>query len=88
MENEQQIQQPAKEAPKTDRQLLEEIHSYSRKTKNYMFWQLVITVALVVVPLIGALILVPFMLRTLGSAYGVGADLNGISPDSIKQILQ
>lgn len=55
--------------PKTDRELLEEIHDNSRKTKNYMKWQLIITVALVVVPLLITLIAIPFALKSLTSIY-------------------
>lgn len=55
--------------PKTDRELLEEIHENSRKTKNYMKWQLIITVALVVIPLLVTLIAIPFALRSLTSLY-------------------
>ncbi len=75
MENQQKtIQQnsaPA-EQQKTDRQLLEEIHKFSRKTKNYMMWQLIITVALVVLPLIAALAIIPYAMSSLGSIYGGG----------------
>ena len=55
--------------PKTDRQLLEEIQENSRKTKNYMKWQLIITVALVVIPLLATLIMIPIALRSLQSVY-------------------
>lgn len=54
---------------KTDRELLEEIHDNSRKTKNYMKWQLIITVGLVVIPLIGTIILIPIALKSLTSVY-------------------
>lgn len=60
--------QPA-EPQKTDRELLEEIHDNSRKTKNYMKWQLIITVGLVVIPLIVTLIMIPIALRSLTSVY-------------------
>jgi hypothetical protein len=67
---ESQIQQP-----KTDRELLEVIHDNSRKTKNYMKWQLIITVALVVIPLLATLILIPIALKQLQSVYsGYGLD--------------
>ena len=54
---------------KTDRELLEEIHDNSRKTKNYMKWQLIITVALVVIPLLVTLIMIPIAIKSLTSVY-------------------
>lgn len=80
--------EPAKEAPKTDRQLLEEIHKYSRKTKNYMMWQLIITVALVVLPLIVALFLVPYAMSSLGSIYGGDLGVAGLGASSNLKGLQ
>lgn len=65
MENDTHTIQPQK----TDRELLEEIHDNSRKTKNYMKWQLIITVALVVIPLLGTLIFIPIALKSLTSIY-------------------
>jgi hypothetical protein len=65
---------------KTDREILEEIQDNSRKTKNYMKWQLIITVALVVIPLLGTIILIPFAMRTLTSvysSYGLGGLTGG-----------
>lgn len=57
---------------KTDRQLLEEIHENARKTKNYLMWQLIITVALVVLPLLAMGIILPQVLSSLSAAYGGG----------------
>lgn len=58
--------------PKTDRELLEEIHENARKAKNYMMWQLIITVALVVLPLVAMAFILPMVISSLGSAYGGG----------------
>jgi hypothetical protein len=52
--------------------MLKEIYENTRKTKNYMKWQLYITVALVVLPLLAALAIVPMVLKSLSSVYGVG----------------
>lgn len=60
------------EQPKTDRQLLEEIHENSRKTKNYLMWQLIITVALVVLPILALGFILPSVLSGLASSYGGG----------------
>lgn len=58
----------------SDREMLEEIYKNSKKTKNYMKWQLIITVAFVVIPLIATLILIPVALNSFSSifsAYGI-----------------
>jgi hypothetical protein len=52
--------------------MLKEIYENTRKTKNYMKWQLYITVALVVLPLLAALAIVPMVLSSLGNIYGAG----------------
>ncbi len=53
----------------TQEQMLAEILDNSRKTKNYMKWQLIITVALVVIPLLITLIMIPIALKSLTSVY-------------------
>jgi hypothetical protein len=50
-------------------QMLAEIYENTRKTKNYMKWQLIITVALVVIPIIAMVIVVPLALSSLTSLY-------------------
>jgi hypothetical protein len=55
--------------PQTQEQMLVEILENSRKTKNYMKWQLIITVGLVVVPLIAGVIIIPIVISSLSSAY-------------------
>lgn len=57
---------------KTDRELLEEIHENTRKTKNYLMWQLIITVALVVLPILAMGFILPSVLSGLTAAYGGG----------------
>ena len=80
-----------------DRQMLVEAHEFSRKAKNYMKWQLIITVALVVIPLIASIIIIPYTLNSLGSAYGLGslgggtttpAPGNGANNDLMNQLKQ
>ncbi len=71
----------------TDQQMLAEILENSRKTKNYMKWQLIITVALVVIPLLATVAIIPFALSSLSSMYetaGLGTD----AASQIKQLLQ
>lgn len=72
MENEMQQSSPQM----TDRQILEEIYKDTQKTKNYMKWQLIITIALVVVPLLATVAIIPFALSSLSSIYSGGLDLN------------
>lgn len=71
----------------TDKQMLVEILDQSRKTKNYMKWQLIITVALVVLPLIATLAIIPFVLHSLSSVYGGALDGAGTASE-IQQLLQ
>lgn len=63
-------------------QMLTEIYENTRQTKNYMKWQLIITIALVVIPLLGTVILIPFALRSLESAYSPAGLMDSINGDS------
>ena len=51
-------------------QMLQEIYENTRKTKNYMKWQLIITIALVVIPLLAAMFIIPFAFQSLSQVYG------------------
>lgn len=62
-------QQSQNQPQKTDQQMLVEILDNTRKTKQYIKWQLIITVALVVIPIIAMVIIVPIALTALSSAY-------------------
>lgn len=55
----------------TQEQMLAEILQQTRKTKSYMKWQLIITVALVVLPLLATVAIIPMVLSSLNSVYGV-----------------
>ncbi len=55
----------------TQEQMLLEILDNSRATKNYMKWQLYITVALVVLPLLAMGIILPMVLSSLGNITSV-----------------
>jgi len=55
---------------------LDQILEYSQKaamaaekTRKYMLWSIIIQVGMVVLPLIGLLVAIPFMLKSLTSAY-------------------
>ena len=64
--------------PVSQEQMLQEIYENTRKTMNYMKWQLYITIALVVLPLLATLIMIPILMKslsTLGGIYGTGGIL-------------
>ncbi|HEX3099555.1 MAG TPA: hypothetical protein VHQ41_01115 [Patescibacteria group bacterium] len=85
-------------APLTDRQMLEEIYEQTRKTKNYMKWQLIITVALVVIPLLATIAVIPFAMKSLESVYSSygldslsnpnGGDGSGAGSSSVQDLLK
>ncbi len=62
-------QTPKQFTPDEQQQMLLEIYENTRKTKNYMKWQLIITVALVVIPLIATVAIIPVVLNQLSSIY-------------------
>ncbi len=55
--------------PKTQEQMLEEILKYTKQTRNYMKWQFIIMIALVVIPLFAALFVIPYALKSLSETY-------------------
>lgn len=66
MENKEQSEQKRQ---MTQDEMLREILVNSRKTRQYTKWQMIITIAFVVLPLAAALIIVPFILSSLSSVY-------------------
>ena len=62
--------------PLTQEQMIAAIYEQTRKTMNYMKWQLYITVILIVLPLLAMVVLIPIAMKSLsavGSVY-----LNGL----------
>lgn len=57
-------------------EVLAEILENTRKTKNYMKWQLIITVALVVLPILAVAVALPMALKTFNAVYGVGSSVD------------
>ncbi len=53
-----------------EQQMLAEILENTRKTRSYIKWQMIITIALVVLPILGVLIIVPMILKSLSGSYG------------------
>lgn len=68
-QNENLTEEPSFADATEDRQVLMEILENSRKTKKYLQWQLYITVALVVLPLLAMIFIIPMVLRSVGNAY-------------------
>jgi hypothetical protein len=56
----------------SDKEMLQEILENSRMAKNYTKWQLYITVALVVIPILAMVVIIPLVLRSIGNLYGGG----------------
>jgi hypothetical protein len=84
---------PAQHEIVTTEQMLAEIYENTRKTKNYMKWQLIITIALVVIPLIATIAIIPFAMSSLSSVYGVGGAASGegaslVDPSQADQIIE
>jgi len=48
---------------------LEEIYSSIEKMRKYFLWTLVVTVAVIILPLIGLLLVIPKFLSTYSSSY-------------------
>jgi hypothetical protein len=61
--------QPLNKTISVDEKMLLDIYENTHKTKNYMKWQLIITIALVVLPLLAMVFVVPFALKSLTSVY-------------------
>lgn len=53
----------------TQEEMLREIYENTRKAKNYMKWQLYITIVLVVLPLLAMAFVIPSLLSGLSGAY-------------------
>ncbi len=75
---------PQQPTPMTQEQMLQEILVNSRKTKNYIKWQMIITIALVVIPLLASLILIPYAMKSLTSIYDISGTGNG---DAVQNII-
>ncbi len=52
-------------------EMLKEIYENTRKTKNYMKWQLYITIILIVLPLLATIAIIPIAMKSLGTLSGV-----------------
>ena len=50
---------------------LDQIYASVEKMRKYFLWTMIITIATIVLPLIGLVFAIPFLLSTLTSAYGI-----------------
>lgn len=55
--------------PITQEQMIAEIHKFTKQTRNYMRWQMYITIILVVLPLLASLFILPFAIGSLEKTY-------------------
>lgn len=65
----QQNQQNQNFTREDEQKMLAEILVNTRKSKNYIKWQLIITVAMVVIPLLTMVFVIPFLFSQLSSVY-------------------
>jgi len=49
---------------------LNNIYVSVEKLRKYFLWTLIITVAVIVLPLIGLIAIIPWFLKVMGAAYG------------------
>ena len=48
---------------------IDEVHESVEKIRKYFLWALIISVGAFVIPLIGLIIIIPWFLKVIGSAY-------------------
>ena len=49
---------------------IDAIYISVEKTRKYFFWTLIITAATILLPIVIIIIMIPWLMSTLGSAYG------------------
>lgn len=50
---------------------IDAIYVSVEKTRKYFQWTLIVTVVTIVLPIIAIIILIPWLMNTLGTAYGI-----------------
>ena len=65
------MEQEILERMKANEELLQKIYISTEKTRKYFVWTLVFSVAVVLLPLVGLVFVIPTFLSTIGSAYGI-----------------
>lgn len=51
--------------------LLQKVYISTEKTRKYFMWTLIVSVAVILLPLVGLMFVVPAFLSTIGAAYGI-----------------
>lgn len=51
--------------------LLRKVYVSTEKTRKYFMWTLIISVAVILLPLVGLMFVIPTFLSTIGGAYGI-----------------
>lgn len=64
------MEQEILEKLKVQDEKLNAIYASVEKTRKYILWSFIFTVATIVLPIIGLIILIPWMLKIMSSAYG------------------
>ena len=75
----------------TQEQMIAEIHKFTKQTRNYMRWQMYITIILVVLPLLASIFILPFAFKSLENTYIAplqGMDSSSNNSQSIQGLLQ
>jgi len=49
---------------------IDKIYVSVEKTRKYFLWTMIITIATIVLPLLAMIVLIPWMLKIMSSAYG------------------
>jgi hypothetical protein len=63
--NQNKVQPPQK----TQEEMIAEIYKFTKQTRNYMRWQMYITLVLVVLPLLASLFILPFAIKSITNTY-------------------
>lgn len=51
--------------------LLRKVYISTEKTRKYFMWTLIVSVAVILLPLVGLILVIPTFLSTIGGAYGI-----------------
>lgn len=51
--------------------LLRKVYISTEKTRKYFMWTLIVSVAVILLPLVGLMLVIPTFLSTIGAAYGI-----------------
>lgn len=52
-------------------QKIDKIYASAEKTRKYFLWTMIITIAMIVLPLIALIAVIPWFLSVIGSAYSI-----------------